>query len=428
MNSVKIAIIGNGDRANCYCGHALLVPEDMQVVAIVDPDVRKLQAGAEKYGVPENKLFRSVEAFLADEAANGKSCDGVVNATMDEYHYQTAMPLLKAGYHMLLEKPIVNNEKQLRELRQAAKANNCILMICHVLRYTPFYRRIKEVILSGRIGEIMHIETSENVGIAHSSNSYIRGKWNSAEKCGSSMLLAKCCHDLDMLCWLNGGNRPVSVASFGGRNFLTEEKAPKGATERCLNGCPYVDRCEYSAESIYVKNDRFPEYSWDCIPKAYKDITPEDKLESLKTINPHGVCAYKTGSDIVDHQSVMIRFSNGSTATHSMLQGAMRPCRLIRIMGTLGEIQGMIEESKFVVRTYDFEKAWYQEREYDVAAEIASCDRHAGGDEGIICDFINRLRGGEVSISCTDIDDSINGHLCVFRADEAMRDNAIKNI
>jgi predicted dehydrogenase len=131
-------------------------------------------------------------------------------------------------------------------------------MVCHVLRYTPFFKAIKEIIQSGEIGEIVHMESSENVGVAHSSNSYIRGKWNSAEKCGSSMLLAKCCHDLDLFCWLNGETEPTEVASFGGRNFLIPEKAPKGAGERCLIDCPHVDTCQYSAKSIYLLNDKYP--------------------------------------------------------------------------------------------------------------------------------------------------------------------------
>lgn len=428
MKPAKVVIVGNGDRANCYCQYAVTNPEELQVTAIVDPNERKLQEGKEKYGVSEHRLFKSVEKFLAYEEENGKSVDGVVVATMDELHYQTAIPFLKKGYDMLLEKPIVNNEKQLLEIRDVAKENGCLLMICHVLRYTPFFRHVKEILLRGEIGEIVHIETSENVGVAHSSNSYIRGKWNSKEKCGSSMLLAKCCHDLDLLCWLNNTTVPVAVSSFGGRDFLTPNKAPKDAGTRCLTDCPHVDTCEYSAKSIYVLNDKFPYYSWDCIDKHYKDITQEEKVESLKSFNPHGICAYKTGSDIVDHQAVIVRFDNGSTASHSMLQGAVLPCRRMRIMGTKGEIEGSIDSSKFVVRTYDFEKAWYNERTIDVTEEVLRTDHHAGGDIGIIKDFINMLRGGELSVSCTKIDDSINSHLCVFKADESMESGCTKTL
>jgi len=423
---VRLIIVGNGDRASCYGKYALTHPEKLQIVAIVDPIQRKREEGAKLYGVSKDKLFKSVGECLAYRDKHGEFADAVFIGTMDELHYETAMPFLRKGYNMLLEKPVVNNLPQLLEIQKVAEENNCLLMVCHVLRYTPFFKAIKEIIQSGEIGEIVHMESSENVGVAHSSNSYIRGKWNSAEKCGSSMLLAKCCHDLDLFCWLNGETEPTEVASFGGRNFLIPEKAPKGAGERCLIDCPHVDTCQYSAKSIYLLNDKYPYYSWDCINKNYNDITYEEKEESLKTVNPHGLCAYKTGSDLVDHQSVMIRFANGSTATHNMLQGTVVPRRLIRIVGTKGEIEGSVDFCKITVYGYDFEKADYTERIIDVTEQIAEGDHHAGGDFGIISDFVNMVLGGETSISCTKIQDSIYGHACVFKADESLSDGKVK--
>ena len=242
------------------------------------------------------------------------------------------------------------------------------------------------------------------------------------------MLLAKCCHDLDLLCWLNAGISPVRTASFGGRNFILPEKAPQNAGTRCLVDCPHVDECQYSAKSIYVNTDKFPWYSWDCIDKHYDDIPREEKTESLKTFNKHGACAYKTGSDLIDHQAVLVEFANGSTATHNLLQGTVFPRRLIRIVGTKGEIEGSIDSSRFSVYTYDFENAWYKERQIDVSEQIAKGDHHAGGDFGIIEDFVNMVSGGETSISCTKIQDSIYGHLCVFKADEAMESKTVKAV
>ena len=425
---VKVIIVGNGDRANCYCKYALSNPEELKVAAIVDPSIRKQQEGAKKYGVPSERCFSSVDECIKYHETHGKIADGVLNCTMDELHYETTIPFLKKGYHMLLEKPVVNNMEQLLEIQKTAEENGCLLMVCHVLRYTPFFKAIKEILLRGDIGEIVHMENSENVGIAHSSNSFIRGKWNSMEKCGSSMMLAKCCHDLDLLCWLNNSTYPVKTASFGGRDFLVSQKAPEGAGTRCLVDCPHVDSCQYSAKSIYVLNDKYPWYSWECIDKSYDDISKEEKIESLKTFNPHGECAYKTDSDIVDHQSVIIHFANGSTATHNLLQGTVLARRVLRIVGTKGEIEGSVDFSKFKVYRYNFDTAGYTEEEIDVRQQIAPNDNHAGGDDGIIRDFVNMLRGGETSISCTKIEDSIYGHLCVYMADASMTDNEEKNI
>ena len=138
MNPVKVIIVGNGERASCYCKYALYSPENLQVTAIVDPDKNKLKEGAKLYGVPERHCFESVEKFLETREEYAIEADGVINATMDEYHYRTAIPLLKAGYHMLLEKPVVNNMEQLLDIERTAEENGCLLMVCHVLRYTPF--------------------------------------------------------------------------------------------------------------------------------------------------------------------------------------------------------------------------------------------------------------------------------------------------
>ena len=243
-----------------------------------------------------------------------------------------------------------------------------------------------------------------------------------------SMLLAKCCHDLDLLCWLNNKASPVKVASFGGRNFILPEKAPDGAGTRCLVDCPHVNDCRYSAKSIYVDNDRFPWYSWQCLGKPYEEATREEKTQSLKTFNPHGECAFKVQSDLVDHQAVILQFSDGSTATHSMIQGSVRPCRTIRVTGTEGEIEGMIETCVFHVRKYDFANADYTERSVDVRKDIPENDHHAGGDEGIIRDFIRMIRKERPSVSCTKIQDSIYGHLCVYKADKSMDEGRIEEI
>ncbi len=162
------------------------------------------------FNIKDEYCFTDVDSCIA----KGKIADAVINTTMDSLHIKTAMPFLKSGYDMLLEKPVTNNAKELLELEDCANKNKCKLMICHVLRYTPFYLKIKEIISSGEIGDIVNMETSEMVGVAHASASYIRGKWNNRKKCGSSMLLAKCCHDIDLLCWFNDGTVPEKVVSF----------------------------------------------------------------------------------------------------------------------------------------------------------------------------------------------------------------------
>lgn len=200
----------------------------MKVIAAIDPDPVRLAYMQTHFDVPAAQCYRDMQDVLKQ----GRIADCVIDATMDQYHLQTALPFLEQGYDMLLEKPLVNNERDLLLLRDTAKKSGSRLTVCHVLRYTPFYRRIKQMLLDGRLGEIMNIQTSERVGTFHSSVSYLRGKWNRESECGSSLLLAKCCHDIDLLCWLNNTTVPALVASQGGRSYFIPEKAPAGAGTR----------------------------------------------------------------------------------------------------------------------------------------------------------------------------------------------------
>ena len=416
-------VIGCGDRAATYCEAAVHLLKEMKVVAAIDPDPVRLAYMQTHFDVPAAQCYRDMQDVLKQ----GRIADCVINATMDQYHLQTALPFLEQGYDMLLEKPLVNNEHDLFLLRDTAKRSGSSLTVCHVLRYTPFYRRIKQMILDGKLGEIMNIQTSERVGTFHSSVSYLRGKWNRESKCGSSLLLAKCCHDIDLLCWLNNTTVPALVASQGGRNYFIPGKAPAGAGTRCLVDCPASVResCIYDAQNMYIDNCLLPQYPWQCTGKDPEDVSQEERVESLKTYNPHGLCIYKAGGDLVDHQNVAVTFANGSTALHTMTLGAMRPGRSIWIQGTRGELEGWFESGTLTYRRYDPATSLYQEETFQVDDDSCGVGMHMGGDVGLMRDFCARMAGAAPSISTTDIDDSINGHLVCYAADRAMRENTV---
>lgn len=417
MRRIQTVVIGCGDRATVYCEEGVHNLKTMQVAAAIDPDPERLRYMRERFGVPPEKCYTDMQDVLGQ----GKIADCVINGTMDSLHLSTALPFLRQGYDMLLEKPIVNNAADLFTIQKTARENGCKLMICHVLRYAPFYRKIKELILSGELGEIVHIDTSERVGVFHSSVSFIRGKWNSEKECGSSLLLAKCCHDIDLLCWLNNTTVPAEVYSTGGRNFIVSEKAPAGAGTRCLTDCPAEVRknCIYDVQSMYLDNCMLPWYPWQCTGKNWQDVTEEEKVQSLKTYNPHGVCAYKAGGDLVDHQQVSVRFADGSTAGHTLILGCMKAGRRIWITGTRGELEGNVDDGAFSLRKYDKKTSTYTERIFDFTDRQGETGGHFGGDRGLVQDFIAAMTGEEPSVSCTSIEDSVNGHLTVFAADKA---------
>lgn len=420
MKKVKIAVVGAGNRGCVYCDYVFDEPNEVEIVAVVDVRELARKEAGERYNIPQGRQFASLDDFLAANI----QCDLVINATMDEMHYETAKKIMQGGYNLLQEKPIVPNKEQLLELRDIAEKNHLKVNVCHVLRYTPFYKKIKEIINEGIIGTIISLEMNEHVEIAHFVDSFIRGKWNSEKKCGSGFLLAKSCHDMDLLCWLNNQTVPKNVTSVGSRSLFIKENAPKGATKFCYQ-CPYNDTCLYSAQKIHLEMDPRPFQTWLDMNKPLDQITKEEKAEWLK-MSDYGLCAYDSGGDINDRQVVTVEFENGSVGTFTMLGGACKAGRNIHICGTKGEIEGNLESGKFILRTFDRSegKFEYVDYEIDVNKDVKISVKyggHSGGDYAIMNETVRYLNGDNSSISITKIDDSINGHLLVYAAEESVK-------
>lgn len=419
---ITAIIVGAGHRSFVYSELAKTNPEMLKIVGVADPNPIRRKKAMDYFGFKEDMCFENAEEL----AKKGKLADTVINGTMDEQHLETAVPLLNAGYDMLLEKPFAPNEEEMRQIVNCAKKNNSKVMICHVLRYTPFYYAIKERIVNGEIGDIINIQTTEHVSYHHLSTSYIRGKWANSDKCHTSMLLAKCCHDLDIIMWMMSETKPKQISSFGGKFQFKPENAPKEAGTICMKDCPLVDTCVYSTKRLYIDHpDRWAFYVWDAL-EGKKNISIEDKIALMKSDSPYARCIYKCDNNVVDHQSVLINFESGATGTHNMVGGSAEPRREIHIIGTKGEIFGNFEESKFTVLKIDpspdahNEECDVEEVDLRVTGDmVGAYGGHGGGDERLVADFVKFIRGEKPSLACTSIFDSVAGHLSVYLADKS---------
>ncbi|MBR0412042.1 MAG: Gfo/Idh/MocA family oxidoreductase [Eubacterium sp.] len=423
---ITAIIVGAGHRSFVYSELAKTNPEMLKIVGVADPNPVRRKKAMEYFGFGEDMCFESAQEL----ASKGRLADTVINGTMDEQHLETAVPLLNAGYDMLLEKPFAVNEDEMWQIVNCAKKNDAKVMICHVLRYTPFYYAIKERVASGELGDIINIQTTEHVSYHHLSTSYVRGKWANSKKCHTTMLLAKCCHDLDIMMWLMSDTKPCSISSYGSKFQFKPENAPEGAGTICMKDCPHVDTCDFSTKRLYIDHpDRWSFYVWDAL-EHIDNPTIEDKIALMKTDNPYARCIYKCDNDIVDHQSVLVNFESGATGTHNMVGGSAEPRRYIHIVGTKGELFGNFEESKFTVLKINpspdahHEECDVEEVDLRVTGDmVGAYGGHGGGDERLAADFVKFVRGEDPSLACTSIFDSVAGHLSVYRADKSREDN-----
>lgn len=407
-------IVGAGHRALSYASYALHHPNKLRIVGVSDPIEFRRKRVAEIYKLSPKQCFKTAE----EVARQPKMSDVVINGTMDQQHVPTSLLLLAAGYDILLEKPFATNKQEMLQLIEASTKYKRKIIICHVLRYAPFYAAIRQRVINGDIGEVINIQTSEHVSYHHMAVGFVRGKWNREDVCKSSMLMAKCCHDLDLIMWMKSGIAPRSVSSIGSNMQFRPEKAPSQAGIRCLRDCPIEEKCLYSARKHYIDHpDRWNFYVWDSL-EHIPNPSIEQKLESLKTNNPYGKCVWRCNSTVVDHQSVMIEFEDGCTATHNMVGGVSRPMRSIHLLGTTGEIQGVMEEGTFVLRHPD-PRPRHEYSEQQIELDVSG-DMHGGGDLRLVEDFVRVVRGEAPSVSTTLLKDSVYGHLVGFGADASM--------
>jgi len=419
---LKVALIGAGNRGLVYSDFALKEPDEMRITAVVEPDEYRRKAAAKKFNISEVNCFSSVQELLDKRP----DFDAVINATMDRDHIKTSLPVLQAGYDMLLEKPICVDRSELFKLYDAAVKYNRKVMVCHVLRYAPFYVEIKKHILNGEIGEIISIQTEENVSYHHFATAFIRGKWGNSDICGSKIIMQKCCHDLDLITWLKSGVAPRYVGSLGGLKQYKAENAPAGSGKRCLADCKIESTCPYSAKKIYVDCGLWKQYAWRSIEYLGENITDEAKIESLRTDNPYGRCVWHCENNVEDHQAVMIEFEDGSTAIHTLNGGVPKPCRTIHILGTKGELTGVMEDAYLAIRHPEPKNG--HEYSVDMINLNISRDMHGGGDLRLTADFAKTMKGQTPSISCTSLKDSIYGHLIGFAAVDAMQERKVIGI
>ena len=355
---MTIAIAGLGSRGrDTYAKAATIYPDKMKIVAIADIDPEKVKLTAREYDIPESRCYTSAEDMLKED----KLADAMIIATQDRQHVEQAIVALKKGYHLLLEKPISPDLEECRKISEVAKECKREVVVCHVLRYTPIYQKVKEILDAGTIGDVISIMAIENVGWFHQAHSFVRGNWANSDET-SPMILQKCCHDMDLYLWL--ANKTCrSLTSYGELNYFKTEHAPEGCTDRCLEGCKAKDNCIFDAEKIYLDHKRIGyrngnrEWPLDVIVPSGPT---EDKIEEALKTGPYGRCVFHCDNNVVDHQVINMNMTDGTTMSFTMCGFTYETSRYAKFMGTKGELivdmQPDEKESKIWIEHFDPER------------------------------------------------------------------------
>lgn len=407
MKKLALAAIGCGHRTRTYLKLAAQQPDRYEIVAAAEPNTTRLDVIRSLSGNPGFQSFPDDHAFFAQP----RMADVVIIGTQDAYHEEPCIRALEKGYDVLLEKPIASRLPAVLRLEQLATRLNRRVMICHVLRYTPLYQKVKEVVVSGMLGDVLSLRASEGVEAFHQAHSFVRGHWGVTEK-SSPMIIAKCCHDLDIIAWLMDRSC-LSVASYGDRSHFRAESAPPGVPAYCVEGCPVAETCPYHARRYLGDRRGWLKNVFDGAESA----TDEDILQWLGS-SPWGRCVYRCDNTAVDHQVVAMEFAGGATATLTMT--AFDHGRNLEIYGTKGVLRAghrtLMDSGQDIIVELHGQKDSASWRVHPPEGGDAG---HGGGDPGLINALYGLMTGEGSAPAGSSIQNSVSSHVIGFAAEEA---------
>ena len=411
MKKVTLAVIGAGCRGMYAYAPYLLENQHLgNIIAIAEPNEQKRNLFKKMYNIDEKNVFKDWQSLLE----NDKIADAIIIANNDEDHFKPVKIALEKGYNVLLEKPMSNKLDEVIELGNLAKIHSDkVFMVCHVLRYTPFFTELKRIIDSKELGQLVNISHHENIGYWHFAHSYTRGNWRNSNKT-SPLILAKSCHDMDLLLWLIG-KKCLNIASFGSLSHMKEENFIEGImSDRCID-CTIENNWPYSAKKKYLEDNK--------LVASLNAVCTNPTKENLKKAiddGPYGRCIYKCDNNVVDHMVNILEFEDNVTATFNLSAFTKECTRTTKLMFTHGEIGA--NHMKNLIDVYKF-----GENSHKVIYPKVQKSGHGGGDYGIIKDFISIIQNnyGDYKTSAAE---SIDSHIMAFAAEYSRLNKMVVNI
>ena len=431
---IRVAVLGAGGRgAETYGRWFVENPERSRVVAVAEPLDHRRGTLADRASVPPENRYASWRDLMADSAR--LDLDAVVVALPDEDHVEPTVAAAERGLAVLLEKPIAPDRASLLDLEERLSGLKPRIAVAHVLRETPFWRSAQQAVSSGTIGDPVTIRVEENIGFWHFAHSYVRGNWRRTDT-SSPMVLAKTCHDLDIIRWL-AESAPERVSSMGGLMHFHSGNAPEGAPTHCAKGCPVADTCPFHAPRYYA--DALADVDGWPVALLGPDVSPRGRMAALED-GPYGRCVYRSDNDVADHQQTVFSFPGGLTATLTTSAFTGANTRTFQITGSRGELSGRMETGELRLESFtpgprDLSHLGEDMRvsangplghpvyEWNAAARSSdSADHrgHAGGDDALTERFVDAVASGDFEGHvATTLEASMDSHWMALAAEHS---------
>ncbi|KAM7412231.1 hypothetical protein PAMA_021935 [Pampus argenteus] len=481
-SSVRVIVVGAGSRGEIYSQFASIHPERMKVVGVADPRKFARTKLQQQHKIVDGNIFEDWRHIVERE----KFADAVLICTPDRLHKEPAVAFAKKGYHVLLEKPMATTAEDCTAIVEACTQSDVMLSVGHVLRYDPLIHKIKELIDAGVIGDVIHIQHLEPVGFYHFAHSFVRGNWrNEAES--SFALLAKSCHDIDLVHHWAGGRRCVKVSSFGSVSHFSKENKVCSVFTLCgpvqrnhhdhkgneqplqietnwfliefcsvhlymkrlsMNikcniasfflfvffnqppdaadrclDCSIEAACPYSARKIYLDRVKQGCTGWPVSVICPSSFPDIESVTEALRTGPYGRCVYECDNDVCSNQVVNMEFEGGVTAAFSMVAFTEEICKR---KTTVYGSKGELSYDGHEIRVFDF---LTQKSTTHTACSNAprhfGMSGHGGADYHLMDAFISAVANNDPSLIRSGPEETLLSHLLVFEAERSRLESRV---
>lgn len=370
MSSINVGLIGVGSMGRYVADLVQKKSNQVHLASLYDPDDNSVAKTREFIGFT-GQVRESAAAVLQD------NIEWVMIASWNCFHAEQTIAAFEAGKHVFCQKPLATNLEDCLAMRDAWRRSGKQFVIGFTLRYSPHYRRLKQLVAEGAIGDIVSIDFNETLGFNHGG--YIMGDWRRLTENAGSHVLEKCCHDIDIVNWLVDA-RASRVASFGGTDFFVPEN------ERHI---ARLGQDEKGRDAYRVRRGTIGE-------------------------NP-----FTGDKNIVDNQVVILEFENNVRASFHMNSNSAIPERRMYICGTEGTIRSDVISGQIEIQRIGFDTV----REDQSGQAVGM---HGGGDDVLATELVSAMLQG--SAMSAGIDEGLAAAVTCFAIDEAVASGSVVSL
>jgi predicted dehydrogenase len=349
---VRLAVVGVSSRGRMVWP-AHRPGEGSAIVALCDTDPEALAKA--QADLPGAELYTTTRM---EELVRREDVDAIFLCTPDHLHEEHALICLAAGKHLFLEKPLAITIEGCDRILAAAEKSKGKLYVGHNMRFFPVFQKMREIIVSGRIGQVQAIWCRHF--IAYGGDAYFKD-WHSQRQYTQGLLLQKGAHDIDVIHWLAGGHtrRVVGMGKLSVYDQIADRRPP-GEVKK--------------------------------LPRATPPPWPP--------LSHQGMSA---AIDVEDHSMILMQLDNGVQASYQQCHYTPDEQRNYTVIGTEGRIENFGDHSSdnnwATIRLWT-SRCVYQEEGTEVIKILPTPGGHGGADPGVIEDFLNVVRGGEAKGAC----------------------------